>query len=367
MEESGHYYTVYFVALAVGFEPRTAQQAAFYTQMADEIEELDAVNRELNQANEVASVATFGGGVGALMGMLLAGAIISTVGVPALFGTAILGIMGMIAGAVVGGVSGVETGIKIKEKLDSTTMRENQWRLCVEYGLHALTGRDAEQERKKTTDLLRSTLPTQDVRFGLLLHRLGDTYAHTDPSGKILHKSSESMASFMRGHLFEGTHADHGWERQELFFKYLENLYIVLDERVKKIRMPRNKTLKLDNLKSVFKDILYITEVSSQSVTDKMGYIDRFLYEDFRIATGLLESQIEPEQEAQRIFARVIKAKAKTHLEINMDAYSPENNKLITLEEFLRKYKIKDQAGKIITVQDIKDIVTQVANDANKE
>ena len=42
-EEAGHYYTVYYVALACGVPNDDAMRIAFWTQFPDEVSELDAV------------------------------------------------------------------------------------------------------------------------------------------------------------------------------------------------------------------------------------------------------------------------------------------------------------------------------------
>ncbi len=44
--EAGHFYTVYFISLAAGFDKETAFKNALYTQLPDEIGELDAVTQE---------------------------------------------------------------------------------------------------------------------------------------------------------------------------------------------------------------------------------------------------------------------------------------------------------------------------------
>src|SRR5260221_11333523 len=44
MEESGHYYTVYFTSLSVGFAEDVAYQQAVMAQMPDEVGWLDAAN-----------------------------------------------------------------------------------------------------------------------------------------------------------------------------------------------------------------------------------------------------------------------------------------------------------------------------------
>src|SRR5437867_4129532 len=46
MREPGHYYTAYFVSLAVGFDPPTALRHAVFAQMPDEVNALDATYQE---------------------------------------------------------------------------------------------------------------------------------------------------------------------------------------------------------------------------------------------------------------------------------------------------------------------------------
>ena len=54
MEASGHYYTVYFVSLAVGFDDDVAREFAFYAQLPDQLDKLDAADLEKKYFTKVA-------------------------------------------------------------------------------------------------------------------------------------------------------------------------------------------------------------------------------------------------------------------------------------------------------------------------
>jgi hypothetical protein len=114
--EAGHFYTAYLVALAVGFDDATAFKIAFYTQMPDEVSELDATHMA------IASV-----------------------------------------GPVVTGVG------------ERRAVRERD---AVQRGGHALTGRPSAEERARRI-AITSILDPDMPEFGLSVHALGDAYAHS--------------------------------------------------------------------------------------------------------------------------------------------------------------------------------------------
>lgn len=123
--EIGHYYTVYFVSLAAGFPQDIAAKNAFFAQMPDQVNRLDAIEVQKDR---------------------------------------------MFAG----------TGPKI-----AADMWKNE-RTEIHQGLHSLTGGSAIEERAfRTSQVLQSKPGTID--FGFALHAFGDSYAHTemDGSGKL--------------------------------------------------------------------------------------------------------------------------------------------------------------------------------------
>src|ERR1700678_2069073 len=55
---AGHYYTSFWASLAAGFDPAMAQRIAFYTQMPDQVKELDAVAAGISMADSTLTLAT---------------------------------------------------------------------------------------------------------------------------------------------------------------------------------------------------------------------------------------------------------------------------------------------------------------------
>ncbi|MFN8349200.1 MAG: hypothetical protein U0X91_29640 [Spirosomataceae bacterium] len=363
MEATGHYYTVYYISLAVGFPNNEAQKIAFYTQMADQVHELDATDQEKAQAVKLLPSAA----TGAALGGIIVAYMISIGAAPETGGASLLAlpVLAERLHRIVEGIKiGAVAGIKIQEIIDAETRTANDWRLTIEYGLHALTGKNAEAERKITTNLLKSTSGDQPVRFGFLIHRLGDTYAHTMPNSKYLHKSSESMANLMeRGHLWEGTHSDHGWERQNIFFSYIDNLYEVLNERAAKSIVGRTNTLPLNEIKRFYNEVFTIARNVDENMAREIGFFERIvIYEGIKPTTGIVEKYMRIEKTVQKIIIGHIKNEVKKKFKVIMDSYRPENEELMTLDMFLKQNpKIKNKAGKNITAEDIRNIVRTIA------
>jgi hypothetical protein len=159
--EAGHFYTAYLVALAVGFDDQTAFRVAFYTQMPDEVAELDATHMAIESVGPV---------------MLNWGA--------------------------------------------ERAVRERD---AVQRGGHALTGRPSAEERARRsalTSVLKPDLP----EFGLSVHALGDSFAHSTIGDESM------MYQPVAGHLAQGVaedpHApDFIQRRPSLYLAYVQALY----------------------------------------------------------------------------------------------------------------------------------------------
>lgn len=124
--EGGHFYTVYFVSLAAGFDPVTSFKNAFYAQLPDELTSLDAVKQQF-----------------AYLGALSA------------------------AG-----------GMADPEFARNFIWQAEAQRNLVQRGLHTLTGGSSQISREATRKALGEFAPGT-MEFGFLLHRFGDTYAHS--------------------------------------------------------------------------------------------------------------------------------------------------------------------------------------------
>lgn len=120
--EVGHYYTAYFVHLAAGLDDMLARKIAFYCQLPDEIDELDAV---------------------------VAGVRIAVKTWPA-----------NRARGTADGVPGA-----LFQEMD------------IQHGLHALTGANAEAESAKRAAIMLEGGGTP-ANYGLALHAFGDSFAH---------------------------------------------------------------------------------------------------------------------------------------------------------------------------------------------
>ena len=144
--EAGHYYTVYFVALAAGAPKQDAYRIAFWAQVPDEVEDFDAKAAGF----EWAKLEAKGAGKGLIPAMPIFGPLIYPF---------------------------TQSPKDIQDKL-----KAQQWWEAVQRGLHCLSGRSAEREQE-----IRKGVSTQYVRpegnrlieFGVSLHAFGDSFAHS--------------------------------------------------------------------------------------------------------------------------------------------------------------------------------------------
>ncbi len=179
--EAGHYYTVYFVALAVGAPERDAFQIAFWAQMPDEILNFDAT-----QAGKE----------------IVADAIVLS--------------QSHAASQSHGGMFMPMQTASIMDDME-------KWK-NVQTGLHVLTGQTASMAvdgRQKTS---RAFNPTTGklMEFGISLHALGDSYAHQD---------GEKMYQPVLGHLFDGHAPDRiSIARRPKYLEYVGALHDVLQD-----------------------------------------------------------------------------------------------------------------------------------------
>ncbi|AEI51516.1 DUF6765 family protein [Runella slithyformis] len=312
MEESGHYYTVYFVSLAVGFTNERSHEYAFYTQMPDEVEEFDAAFLEKKQFKNA--------------GKFHAAKQALKIAYSQLFPFTPMG------------VGALEESLARQEKI---LAKANQWRMIVELGLHSLTGKSAKDEQDKTAKLLKSTKPDNMVRFGFLLHRYGDTFAHSrmDNPSKLYDTSENISSPTHRGHMLDGTHADHPWERETLYFQYVEGLYDILSTAKEKSRNDigstrRGKVLALHEIKNTLKRAINEARMWSENEIKNYNAIDTTRCKP-AIASGLFDACKKPEEAAQLFFSEIIRREVFFTLGINIHSYTPERNETVSLKQFL--------------------------------
>lgn len=165
-EEAGHYYTVYYVALACGLPNDDAMRIAFWTQFPDEVSELDAVKAGFDipraAAGQVGAWAYEDTGIRDRLEEFVVG-----------LNNDIVGQMGLPIGHV--------TYVRPEPYKDL------QVNLDVQRGLHCLTGNDwtLETTRREWVSN-KADLTDGYFEFGVSLHCYGDSFAHRNhDSGRM--------------------------------------------------------------------------------------------------------------------------------------------------------------------------------------
>ena len=192
---AGHYYTAFYTAAAVGFDFATASAIAFYTQLPDLVEEIDAYKEGLVWNKQ--------------------------------FGMA--------------NASSAESCLSIF-KSDQAYWEHSAdhaidrmvlaWQ--VQAGLHALTGGDAHAE----SDLRESILGKQKpgtLKLGLALHAFGDSFAHRDfDKGDKMYGPPFGHGTEFVNHLLRDDSSLNAHDpdiiglRKDLYLEYGSRLYKVL-------------------------------------------------------------------------------------------------------------------------------------------
>jgi hypothetical protein len=292
MEEGGHYYTVYYTSLAVGFNEDIAYRHAVLSQMPDEVGWMDAANLHIAQC-------TF----------------------------------------------------QSKRNLDGVTQGiPPNWRYLVEYGLHSLPGkslnantRSSAYQRQQTT-LALAKEDAASLQFGLLLHRLGDTYAHSkigNPStmytvsGADEFCVSNPLTSIGHGH--RNHDPDYAFLRPPLFFSYVENLYTVLHNKLQEASsknyrrgVPARPYHQVENdFRLVFTRLERRVLEVSRLINDSIPAAGRMY--------GAAAPQIDKEQKA-RWLIEYIRLATDGNLKITMKPYQPEKHEGLTLSQFLGQH-----------------------------
>lgn len=177
-EEVGHYYTTYAVLLGSGVRGELAQRLAFYTQLADEMADLDAMNLMLEPDFTPRPVALEFAARAAQQERNEY--YDSVVNIPVEINNGVCNMLNA------GGLwSGCYSGRSVSAM--PAPSREFTIMLDVHKGLHSLTGELMERETEKRLAILNGINPSADpLAFGLALHAFGDSYAHRDtPNGRM--------------------------------------------------------------------------------------------------------------------------------------------------------------------------------------
>ncbi|MEP6747604.1 MAG: DUF6765 family protein [Bacteroidota bacterium] len=320
MEESGHYYTVYFTSLAVGFAEDVAYQHAVLAQMPDEVGWLDASNVHQAQCRGIDEYDLRG----------------------------------------------------VKRRIPAG------WRFNIEFALHSLPGTDPDDNGRErfsknpavqfaaTRNMLLRENPIS-LEFGLLLHRLGDTFAHTvmgtEQKGQVprlytvsnvdgmswpeiqpmfmmspvatvalLELNPQHIGECVRidslGHLKNMHDPDYPYLRKPLYYDYLTQLYKLLltkhDESGSvSYRRQNGFTVSEAEINAIFRNIL----------DDPYGLVN---YSMFRR---------QPAETTIGYFIGKIREASRRHLGIEMKPYEPEKIEKQTLPEFLRDHKELKKLG----------------------
>lgn len=291
MEAGGHYYTVYYTSLAVGYKQEIAYKHALLAQMPDQVGWLDAAHMQVTEAK--------------------------------------------IRGSEVdlGGISRVVT---------------THERARIQAGPHSLVPNHLSNEikssayqRRFTIDRLMGESPTS-LRFGLLLHRLGDSYAHSriDDNTKMYSISSNSLFMWTKlgesaGHLFDMHDPDYPFLRtKDIFFPYLQQLYNVLFNKLNEknnIQYKRNgyTPVSFSQLKSVFENIF------SNLVTRQK----QFGQAHARYTKAGMVYPKAGNEEVTRWFISEVRTALGRIRGVTIEKYDPENQQLKTLRQFLSDHR----------------------------
>jgi hypothetical protein len=296
MEESGHYYTVYFTSLAVGFAEDVAYQHALLAQMPDEVGWLDAANMHTNECLNMSEY----------------------------------------------DLNGSKTAIP------------NNWRYLIEFAIHSLpdkrTGNTSSASQRSVTGKLLLKESPVSLTFGLLLHRLGDTYAHSMIGNEmrmytVAAEAAECTTLDSLGHFRDSHNPDYPFLRQNLFYTYLNDLYSILS---KKVNNPDSKLFRRQ---------------SSAMPSGDVEKIFRYILDDpHGIVRCSMKAGLSTEA-TQMFFIKQIREASRKYLGITMKSYAPERIEKQTLSQFLSEHTELRKIG--INRQKIVEAVNSIYRGVN--
>lgn len=279
MEESGHYYTVYFTSLAVGFDESTAYRHAVLAQMPDEVGYLDAANVHFAQC-----------------------------------------------------IGSTEFNLAGKEVAPPA-----DWRFLIEYAIHSLPDKkkgnlSAEYQRRMTGEQLLGNKP-DSLAFGLLLHRLGDTYAHSVMGNEkkmystTISGDTSSCFNFDNlGHARHGHAPDHPYERPWLYYQYIEDLHRILYTKV------QEEGSRLYRRTGAAMTAPQMVKIFQRLLQDPAGPLQLYRRKGY-------------DRWAPNIFIGRIRTECYNYFGITMRRYSPEWIGEQTLQSFLNDHPELKQMG----------------------
>lgn len=304
MEEGGHYYTVYYTSLAVGTVEATAYQHALIAQMPDEVSRMDATNMQIKEG----------------------------------------------AGT---------REYDFNNKLRWVPINE---RYGMQYGLHSLPGnqlpnqvKSSAYQRSWTTARLNQQ-NINSLEFGLLLHRLGDSYAHSRignesvmyqvTKGSSINPMNMGYGRNDYGHLADMHDPDFPFLRPNLFYSYLHNLYTVL---ANKLAEPANASYRRRNftaktfleVKAAFSDIF--ARVMSKANAYDSEMLKNAQDSAYMMGGGSSYIPSASNDMKDRWFIEAVRKTAKARLDKEMRDYAPETQDAMPLRDFLNQHHSLDR------------------------
>jgi len=208
----------------------------------------------------------------------------------------------------------------------------HEWRFLIEFALHSLpdkSGGNASSafQRMATAKLLSRESPIS-TKFGLLLHRLGDTYAHSVMGNERRLYTVSSSGNYRDcvkyadslGHARDGHDPDYPFLRPDLFDNYLEALYTILANKAKD---PMNRA--------------YCRGVAPMPFSRLSGIFRNILQNPHGLIRCSMMANLSKEA-IQKFFIMEIRKACREELGVNMDAYAPENIDNQTLGQFLSQH-----------------------------
>jgi len=286
-EEAGHYYTIYYTALACGLPDDDAMRIAFWAQFPDEVSELDAVKA----------------------GFDIPG---SALGTAAHWVTSGFGIPDALQDMYVelnNGISNMYGGYGRMAPPVHDTYKDLQVNLDVQRGLHCLTGAPwAEETTRREWISLKASLEDGFFEFGVSLHSYGDSFAHRDhDSGKMYppfigHGIETKFTQIAGDEVSKLTHAHHPDAltpaRGREFREYVLRLHRLISNR-----FPQHK---------------------ARSDAETTAFT----------LTGILADKPDAAVQIGRI-----RHSAAVQLKIHMNAYTPETQEDVYFQEFYHQPK----------------------------
>lgn len=231
-EEAGHYYTVYFVALACGLRDPQAHRIAFWAQFPDEVSELDAVKAGFDVP-------------GSAMGQV-GHWVYEDTGIGPAAREFYAGLNNSIMEAV--GFGGIGRMVPPPRR----PYKDLAVNLDVQMGLHCLTGRNWNKETDTREAISRlADLGGDEFDFGLSLHSFGDSFAHRNhdtrrmyppflghgPETKFVQIIGDEVARFTTGFVHPDSLGPH---RLDEYREYVTRLHKLISLRFPGLKQGRD-------------------------------------------------------------------------------------------------------------------------------